>query len=160
MKILCIVFIPSDESAEVLKMGEETLYLPSALVPAHFPPILRRFRHAVLSVWSNEINSFLPQLFVERIAVIRSIADEVLREFFGEQLLQRFLDKSYFMRRGGGSEDSARQAMSVCHCHGLRALSTFSFSHCRSPFLAEENIASMNDSERSSSRSLASSCRI
>lgn len=159
MKILGMVFIPGDESSKVLKMGEETFDLPSALVPAHLPTVLRRFLTAVLSMGSNEINAQLWQLCIKRITVIRAIADEAFRECIDEHLFERVPYQRHFMRRGGGSDDSARQAMSVCHCHGLRALATFSFPDCRSPFFAEENMASMKDSERSRFKSLASSCR-
>jgi hypothetical protein len=73
---------------------------------------------------------------VERIAVICTVADELLRELLDEPRVQRVDDELRFMSLTTRNPNGDRKAMAVCHCHDLGRLAAASFSNERTPLFA------------------------
>ena len=93
---------------------------------------------------------FLAQALIQPIAVVGAVADHSL--WFGscEALLDSGLDELRFMRRSASDAAGGRKTMAVCDRHGLPAFSTARWADSSAPFFAEQKLASMKVSDRSS----------
>src|SRR5262245_30257645 len=129
--ILRMIFVANDQSAKVVKPGEESFDLPTALESAQRTTVLRdSFRPATLAMWSNHFCTELLQLFfIQRVTVISLVADEPLGYISDEPLLQSLRDQFYFSWASIVCAYGERKTIAVCNCHDLGALSTFSLSH-------------------------------
>ena len=146
--------------SEVLKPGEQSLYLPPALVTPERSAILRCSFLSVGFVRRNHINTLLCQLFIQRVRVVSLIANQSLRPFQGKNFSESCLDKGDFMRASRRRVDGDRKTMAVCHRHELRTFAPLGLSHSESPFLATTNVPSIKHSDKSKSpRSLRSCAR-
>ena len=77
LEVLDVAFPPRDEPARVVEPGEEALDDPSSAVPTEHAPVLRRGAHAIVFVRRNELKGVVaPELGVERIAIVRLVADQ------------------------------------------------------------------------------------
>ena len=87
---------------------------------------------------------------VQRIAVVRTVANHSLGDFPEKALVERGFDEFCFMRRSAGHVHGERKTMAVCDCHDFAAFAAFCRADTRAPFFAELKLASMKDSLRSS----------
>ena len=162
-KVGFMIFPAAHQSAEVVKPGEEAFDFPAAAITAQFASVLGGFSVAIVPVRCDEPDAvFLPEALVERIAVIRAVADHSLGLGLGEALLDGGFDEFRFMRRSVGEAAGDRKTMAVCDGHDFTALSAASRADSSAPFFAELKLASMKVSERSSlpraRRSSANAC--
>jgi len=150
-KVLLMVFISNNQTTEVLQPGEQSLHFVTSAVSPQRASVLCCRLFPVASVGRDHFNSGRRQLFVQRVAVIRLISDQSLREFVDEAFEESVSDKGDFMRRSRRCVNGERKTSAVCHCHELRTFAPLGFSHSEPPFLATTNIPSMKHSLRSSS---------
>jgi hypothetical protein len=162
-KVGFMIFPAAHQSAEVVEPGEEALDFPAAAITAQFTAVLGSFSKAIVPVRCDEPDAvFLSEALVERIAVIRAVADHSLGLGLGEALLDGGFDELGFMRRSAGDAAGDRKTMAVCDRHDFAAFAAASWADSSAPFFAELKLASMKDSLRSgfprSRKSSANSC--
>jgi hypothetical protein len=158
-----MVFIPNDKTPEVVEPGKEPLHLPAASVSPKRAAILGD--RAVAAVRRDHLDAtFVEKPCIQRVAVVRFVPDEPIRETFGPSGIQGVVDERYLVRRSTGHDCGERKTMAVCDRHDLAAFATFGFPDVAPPFLAPEKDPSMKASDKSSlprcSRSSASTQRI
>ena|SRR2546423_15151451 len=94
-----MIFPAGNQSAEVMKPGEEPFDFPAATVATQFAAVLSALAEAIVLVGRDESNMvFLPQALVEWIAVVGAVADHPF--WFGsrEALRDGGFDQLRFMR--------------------------------------------------------------
>ena len=115
-----LIFPAADESAKVVKPGEEALDFPAPTVATQFAAVLGALATAVVFVGRDEPDAvFLPEALIERIAVVGAVADHSF--WFGscEALGDSGFDELRFMRRSAGDAAGDRKTMAVCDRHVL-----------------------------------------
>jgi hypothetical protein len=146
-----MIFVTHQNPSEVLQPRKQPLNLPSPLVAAQLPPILR-FRFLTIALMRcNHLDFNRCQVRIQRVRVIRLIANQPFRFLIGEALDKSFSDKGDFMRRSRLRVDGDRKTSAVCHCHELRTLAPLGLSDFTAPFLATMNVPSMKHSLKSKS---------
>lgn len=109
--------------------------MPAALVAAELPEVLR-LPPSTRVMRCDHLNAHLRELGVERIAVVRGVADELLGEVIDEARLQRFDDELLLISLTTRNPNGDRKARAVCHCHDLGRLAAASSSNQRAPLFA------------------------
>jgi hypothetical protein len=137
-----MVFVAHHQSPEILQPGTQALHLPPATVTAEGAPVLSGRLPAVGSVRRNHFNPHGGQWCVQRVAVVRLIADQPFGELGGKDLNKRVWDKGDFMWRSSRRVDGERKTSAVCHRHELRTLAPLGRSHPWPPFFATTNVPS------------------
>jgi len=158
-----VIFPTADQSAEIVKPGEQALDFPAAAVATQFAAVLGVLPVAIVFVGCDESDAvFLPQAPVQWIAVVGAVADHSFWCGSREALLDGGFDEFRFMRRSAGQAAGDRKTMAVCDRHDFTAFSAASRADSSAPFFAELKLASMKVSDRSSlpraRRSSASAC--
>src|SRR5690242_13864077 len=93
-----MIFPTADQSAEVVQPREEALDFPATAVTTQFAAVLGILPAAVVLVGRNESDTvLLPEVPVERIAVVGAVADHSLGFGSCETLLQGGFDERGFM---------------------------------------------------------------
>ena len=159
-----VIFPAADQSAKVVKPGEEALDFPAAAVAAQFAAVLSAFPAAIELVRCDEPDAMLlPKALVQWIAVVGAVTDHSFRLGSCEALLDSGFDELGFMRRSAGDAAGDRKTMAVCDRHDFTAFSSASRADSSAPFFAELKLASMKVSDRSSlprvRKSSASACK-
>ena len=160
-----MIFVADDQTSEVVQPREKPFDFPTALVSPQRPAVLRRGPAAIPLMWGHQFDAALvEQPFVQRVAVIRFVADKVVGKSRRPRLIERFLDQRHFVRRSAGHVDCDRKTSAVCNGHDLAAFAPFRLSDAFAPFFAPAKVPSMKASDRSRpprcSRSSASVVRI
>ena len=118
------MILPPDEDAAVpLDPGEEPLHDPPPLVPAQAASVLRLRPRPVLPVGRDHLDSLLPEIPVQRIAVIRLVTDQILREVVHEDQIEAQLDEPGLVPLGRVRPDGQWKAATVHDRHDLHAFS-------------------------------------
>lgn len=146
-EILRLVLVALGEAPETKKPGEEPFDLPATLVAAHRSTI-GPTRAVSPSHRRDQEDVLLGELLFERRAVVRSVADDALRFFFGEALVDGGLNESYFVTFTRSDRGRYRKTRAVCDRQDLGGSSATSFSHKRAPFFAPAWVPSMKVSLR------------
>ena len=150
-EILWVVFPANDNATKVMKPGEQALDLPTAAISTQAATVLSCGGHTHKFVRCDELHAVaLPDVLVQRIAVVSAVTDHPRRSFSEEALLERGFDEFCFMRRSAGHVHGERKTMTVCDCHDFAAFAALCRANSRAPFFAPLKLASMNDSLRSS----------
>ena len=149
--VVIMIFIAHQNTSEVLQPRKQPLYFPSPLVAAQLPPVLCLRLLTIALVRRNHLDFNRCQLRIQRVRVIRFIADQAFRLLVCEALDKGFPDKGDFMRRSRSRVDGDRKTRAVCHCHELRTLAPLGFSDFAAPFLATMNVPSIKHSDKSNS---------
>ena len=150
-EILWVVFPANDNATKVMKPSEQALDLPTAAISTQTATVLRCGSHTHKFVGRDELHAVaLPDVLVQRIAVISAVADHPLGSLLEEAVLERGFDEFCFMRRSAGHVHGERKTMTVCDCHDFAAFAALCRANSRAPFFAPLKLASMNDSLRSS----------
>ena len=148
-KIIQMIFVTNDDSSVVLYPGKESFDFPAPLVTPQLSAILRFRLLSIALMRRNQFNPERCQLLIQRIRIIGFIADQFLRHLLNQPMLNRFSNKSDFMRRSTRCVNGDRYTSAICHCHELRTLTPLGLSNPEAPFLAETNVPSIKHSERS-----------
>lgn len=146
-----MVLVAHQNPTKVLQPRKQSLNLPTALVTAQATPVLRRRLLPVRLMRGNQLYLLLSKFLVQRVRVIRLIANQTFRRVIGEPLDQSFADKSDFMRRSILCVNGERKTSAVCHCRELRTLAPLGLSDFAAPFFAVMNIPSIKHSDKSNS---------
>lgn len=109
--------------------------MPAALVATQLPEVLRLPPSARV-VRRDHLDAHLRELGVERIAVVRGVADELLGQLVDEARLQRVDDELLLISLTTRNPNGDRKARAVCHCHDLGRLAAASFPNKRTPLFA------------------------
>ena len=96
-EIGCAPLVAGDESARVLEPGEESFDLPPARVAPERPAILREV-DAVPPMGCDQFDVEGGQEAIERIAVVRGVADDAFRVVSEKTGIQGLCDELGFVR--------------------------------------------------------------
>src|SRR2546423_7325173 len=146
-----VIFIAHQNPPVVLQPRKQPLDFPAPLVAPQLPPVLRLRLLAVALVRRDHLDRERLKLGIQRVRVIRFIADQSFRLLRDKALDESFTDKGDFMRASRCRVDGDRKTSSVCHCHELRTLASLGFSDFRPPFLATTKVPSIKHSDKSNS---------
>ena len=146
-----MIFISRQNTPVVLQPRKQPLDLPPPLVASQLPPVLCIRFLPVLLVRRYHLNADCLKVGIQRVGVIRLIADQSFGLLVGKALNESLSDKGDFMRRSRSRVDGERKTKAVCHCHELRTLAPLGLSHFEPPFLATMNVPSMKHSDKSNS---------
>jgi hypothetical protein len=146
-EVLQVVFPSYRQTAEVLEPGEETFYLPTPPVGSQGASILA----VVLSVapmGSDNLDSGLGQIPIKLVGIVSVVPYEALYGFSDEDLSQRLVGQSHFVRRCRFCTHCHRQTSAVCHCHDLGPFAALGLAYTRAPLFAGAKVPSMKASRR------------
>lgn len=149
-EILDMIFVSDHQSTEVVQPCEQSLDFPAMPVSAQLSTVLGSASDAITFMWSDQVNSLRLKPGVQRIAVVREIADQSLGCGVDKTLLESCFDKGDLMRRSRRCVDGDRNTIAVCHCHELRTFAPLGLSHCAAPFLAPTKVPSIKHCAKSS----------
>ena len=145
-----MIFVTHNNSSKILQPRKQSFNLPTAFVTTKFSAVLRFCLFPIPFVRRNQLDVEFFQLLVQRIGIIRLVADYLSRSFVGKSFADGSPDKFDFVRRSRVCVNGERKTRAVCHCHELRAFAPLGLSHRKAPFLAETNVPSINVSDKSS----------
>jgi hypothetical protein len=161
-KVSGFAFIAFCQASISEQPSKQTLHFPAAFVATQDAPI-GSARRTAASRWTDQLYPLLREVFFERGAVVRSVADEPARRFVREARVEGLLDETYFVTFTRSDSGRYRKTRTVCDRHEFGGSSATSFSHKFAPLFAPAWVPSMNVSVRSSlprsTRSSASACR-
>src|SRR5208282_794005 len=101
-----------------MQPSEEALDLPAATVTTQFATVLSVLPAAVVLMGRDESDAvLLPEVSVERVAVVGAVANHPSGSGARETLLDRSFDERGFMRRSAGDAAGDRKTMAVCDRH-------------------------------------------
>jgi hypothetical protein len=146
-----MVFVTRHQATEILEPSEQALDSPAMSVSPQLATILSLGLPSVRFVGRDHFNptfSFKP--FIQLIAVVGLVANQLRRRLIDNQIIQRGLDQRYFMRRSTANPNAERKTMAVCDCHELATLSTLCFANTEAPFFALLKVPSIYASRTSS----------
>ena len=115
-EILGVVLVASNQATKVVKPSEQAFDFPSSPIPSQRASVLGGV-FAVAPMGSDQFDTLLLQLLIQRIGVVRPIPDQALRLFREEVLRERFFDELRFLRRSTGNANGDRKTMAVGHGH-------------------------------------------
>jgi hypothetical protein len=145
-----MIFVAHNNPTKVLQPRKQAFNLPASFVTPKFSAVLRFCPFPISFVRRNQFNVEFFQLFIERIRIIRFIADYLSRSLFDKTLAEGSLNQFDLVRRSRFRVDGERKTKAVCHCHELRAFAPLGFSNFEPPFLADTKVPSIKVSDKSS----------
>src|SRR5579862_5344199 len=150
-EILWVVFPANDDATLIMEPSKQALDFPATTIATQDPTVLCDGSAPVPAMRRDHFHAetFVYAL-IQRIAVVRSIADQSLRCLAEESPLEREFDERSFMRRSADHVHGDRKTMAVCDCHDFAAFAAFCRADTRAPFFAELKLASIKASLRSS----------
>src|SRR5215204_7279894 len=148
-KIIQMIFVTNNDSSVILYPGKKSFHLPTSLISAKLATVLRFRFLSVPFMRRDQRDSKISQFRVQWVRIIGFIADQFFGLFCYQSVLNRFSDKSDFMRRSRVRVDGERKTSAICHCHELRTFAPLGLADSEPPFLAETNVPSIKHSERS-----------
>jgi hypothetical protein len=123
--------------------------LPSPLVSPQRPTILRFRSGAVATMWSDHLDATLSQCSIQRVRVIRLVANQAFGFIRHKTGVNRGLNKFGFVRRSTRYVNGDRKASAVCNCHDLAPFTALGLADGSAPFLAGTNVPSIKHSAKS-----------
>ena len=128
-------FVAHNQSAEPVQPSEQPLHDPAAQIAAQRSAVLRLA--AILAVGRNHRDSVcLVQMPVERVRVIRLVADQLLAQLVEEAAGERFVDQLRLVRRGRVDRDSQRNAVWGGDGHDFGSFAPRGLAHREAPIFA------------------------
>lgn len=116
--------LPADaESAVVLEPRDGAFDGPSAAVAAEVSVLREILGASVRPVRRDQVRALAGELIVQRVAVVRLVADDAAGRHAGEHELKEALHQRALVRRGRGPVDRHRQPAGVDEHHDFHALS-------------------------------------
>ena len=146
-----MIFIAHQNPPVVLQPRKQPLYFPPPFIPPEFTPVLCRCFYPVSFMRRDHLDTYFCQFLVQRVRVIRLVANQPFGLVIDKALDESFSDKGDLMRRSRRRVDGDRKTSAVCHCQQLRTLAPLGLSHFEPPFLATMNVPSMKHSDKSNS---------
>ena len=157
-----MVFVPYNQSSEVLKPSKHALDFPSTTIAAQLASVLGVQFSTALSMRRDHFNTaFLRKRLIKSIAIVGLISNKPVRGIFSKATIYGRFHQLYFMGRSAFNVSGDRKTSSVCNCHDLGALAALCLADSKTPFFAGTNVPSIKASRISmpprSNRSCASS---
>ena len=147
-EVLDVIFPSGDEAAEVMHPGKEPLNLPAFSIAPQFAAILSS-AFASAPVRGDQFDSIVfSELRVERVRVVRFVADEPGGKLVEEASGKNFFNKLALGRRSALDRYGERKTVISGDSDDLRALAAPGRADCEAPFLALAKVASTNASSR------------
>ncbi len=112
-EVLVLVFVAHDQTPEVLKPGEEPLYLPPPLVAPELASILSLFLLAVPSVRSDHLDALLKKGLIQRVRVVSLVSYQTLGLLFQKAACESRLNKGDLVWRSTLCVDGERNRRAV-----------------------------------------------
>ncbi len=145
-----------------MQPADGSLDLPSSVVPAHPPAVIRRRLHAVGAVRTEESESGSGQFASQRVAVVCLIRND--RDAMGQfdvfrDRVEGRSDQVRFRNIGRRRRGPDRDAVGVGDDFDLAPLPDLGFPDLEAPFWAGTKVASANSSSVSSTPAAASSSK-
>ncbi len=97
-----MIFVAHHNSPEVLQPRKQAFDFPATFVTTQFSAVLRLRLFPIGFMRRNHLNVEFRQLCIERVRIIRLVANHLLRSLIGEPLANSFADK--FDGRSGEAE--------------------------------------------------------
>lgn len=141
-----MVLVSGDKTAKVLKPTDRSLDFPASTVAAERATILRARLGAIRPMRADKLDTPSPESLAQRIAVGGCVVDQPLWLASKESVFEQRFNECYFMRTSARCVDAERNTTTVGKHHDLGALATFRLSDLFTPFFADENVPSANDS--------------
>ena len=141
--------MPNQDPPKVLQPSEQPLDFPALPIAAQRSAILGLRFLPVRLMRGNQLNTPGLQSFIQRITIIRLVANQSFRSLFRKTSFQRGLHQRHFMRRSTAKGYGDRKTSAVCHCHDLCTFAPLGFSHPWAPFFAMTKVPSMKHSVKS-----------
>src|SRR6204780_3033450 len=150
-EILWVILPANNDATIVMEPSKQTFNFPATTVAAQGATVLGDGSTPVPAVRRDQFHTELfAYPLVQRITVVRFVADQSLRCLPQKSPLQRGFDERGFIRRSADHVHGDRKTMAVCDCHDFAAFAAFCRADTRAPFFAELKLASMKASLRSS----------
>ena len=138
-----MTFPTTGQAAKVLQPGEQALNMPAPQVAPEGTAILGAFAF-VFAVGCNQLHSVCAsQPLVQRITVVRPVANQALGQGGNMALAQSIFDQFRLMRRSACNPHGERKTMAVRNCHDLAPFAAACWTNTIAPFLAPAKEASM-----------------
>ena len=153
-----MIIVASDQPPKVLQPADRPLDGPAPAIPTKRTSVLRARFDSVASMWADQLDTTTTKPVAQRIAVSSKIVDQPPRESAQNALIKQRFNQSYFVGTRTRRVDAERKATTIGEHHNLGAFATFGLANLFTPFFADENVPSANDSSRST-RPSRSSCR-
>jgi len=142
-----MVFVPDNQSSKVLKPSEQAFHFPSAFIPSEFSAVLGIRFFASFTMGCNHLyTTFVEEPIVKWVAVVRFIANQLVRRILRKAAVDRIFNQPYFVGRSAFHMSGDRKTSSVRDCHDLGALTTLCLADSKTPFFAGAKLPSMNAS--------------
>jgi len=145
-----MIFVAHYNSTKILQPGKQAFDFPPPFVTPQFSAVLRLRLFSIGFVRRNQFYVESRQCRVQRVGVIRLIANYSAWTLVGKASRKGLLNESNFVRRSTRCVNGDRKTSAVCHCHELRTLAPLGFTDIEAPFLAEANVPSTKHSDKSS----------
>ncbi len=145
-----MIFVTHNYSSKVLQPRKQTLDFPTAFVTPQLSAVLCFRALAIDFVRRNQFNIKFFQLFIQRIRIIRVIADYLSWSLVSKAFRDSSCDEFDLVGRSRFRVDGERKTKAICHCHEFRAFAPLGFSHFKAPFLADTKVPSIKVSDKSS----------
>src|SRR3984885_10533567 len=148
-EVFSMEFVAGNQPTEPLRPGKQPFHGPAAFVAPERSAVLALA--PILAVGCNHLDSvFLFEMPVERVRVIRLVADEPYRKSVEETAGERRIDEFRLVGRGAVHSDGHRNTGNSGDGHDLGPLAPLGFPPCEAPFLALAKLPSISPSFRSS----------
>jgi hypothetical protein len=144
-----LILIAHRNPAVAQQPAVQAFNLPSPLVTSQRPTVLRFRSGAIATMWSDHLDATLSQCSIQRVRVIRLVANQTFGFIRHKTGIKRGLNKLGFMRRSTRYVNGDRKARAVCNCHDLAPFATLGFADGSAPFLAGTNVPSIKHSAKS-----------
>ena len=151
-----MTLVARHQAAEVLQPREQAFDLPAPAVAAELTAVLGGDA-AVSPIGRDQLDAALRQPAIQRVAVIRPVADQPVRERPEEPVRERRFNERDFGGVRTCDSNGERKTSAVCDRHDLGSLAFAGKANAGAPFFAPAKVASMNASVRSNPPAAASS---
>jgi len=107
-----------------LNPGEEAFHQPAPLIATQSAAVLCIGFKPSLPMWRDHFNAFLAQFFIQFVAVVGTITNQIHRLRLDHVEVKTQLHQSDFMMVGDVRTDCQRQAVTIHNCHDFHTLTT------------------------------------
>lgn len=146
-KVVDVVFPSYDQTAELVHPGKQPFYFPTSAITTQWAAVLGLA--PALPIRRNQFDAvFFGKLFVERIRVVRFVADEAGWELGEEASPKNLFHKLALGWRSAIDRYGERKTVTSGDSDDLRALAAPGGTDSKPPFFALAKVASTNASSR------------
>jgi len=124
-EIIGVIFPSTEESTLPLNPGEEALHQPAPFITTHSTAILRLGINPSPSMWRDHFNAFLAQLFIQFVAVVGAITNQIFWSCLDHVEVKTQVHQGEFMMVSGMRTDRQRQAVTIHNRHDFQTFTAF-----------------------------------